>query len=104
MNIFDPFWFTSTPSFDLVRDVKTEEKDDEYVIMFDAAGIKKEAIKITVEDNFLIVKGNGDWKNINYKVKLAEISKDITAKLEDGILTVTIKKKKEKEPLCIEVL
>lgn len=101
-NIFNT-WFTSTPSFDLARDVRTEEKEDEYLIQIDAAGIKKEAIKITVEGNYLVVKGDGDWKTVNYKIKVPEISNDIEAKSEDGILTIKIRKKKEKEPQYIEV-
>ena len=97
-------WFTSTPSFDLEQNIRTEEKEDEYLIKIDAAGIKKEAIKITVEGDCLFVKGEGDWKNLDYKIKLPEISNEINAKTEDGILMIRIKKKKEKEPQYIEVL
>ena len=96
-------WFTSTPSFDLAQDVRTEEKEDEYLIQIDAAGIKKEMIKITVEENNLIVKGTSDWKTLDYKIRVPNISNEIDAKSEDGILTIKIKKKKEKEPQYIEV-
>ena len=104
INMFDlENWFTSTPSFDLARDVRTEEKENEYIIKVDAAGISKEKIKITVEDEFLIIKGESDWKNINYKIRIPNISKDIEASTLDGILTIRILKTKEKEPLYIEV-
>ncbi len=104
-SLFDD-WFTFTPSFDFGQGVKTEEKEDEYIIKLDAAGISKSAITVSVEGGFLVVKGEGEWKKIDYKFYLPENSDltNIGASTLDGILTIEIKKTKEKELQRIEVL
>ena len=104
MNTIFDSWFTSTPSFDFARDVRTEEKEDEYVVKMEATGIAKEDIKITREGKFLYVKGTSDWKDINYKIQLSDMSQDITATTKDGVLEITIKKTKKEEPKYIQVL
>lgn len=102
MNIFND-WFTSIPGFVSEQDVRTEEKEDEYVVSIDAAGIPKESIKISKDGSILSVKGEGSWKNINYRLKLPIIIGETEASTTDGILEIKIKKTKEKEPQYIEV-
>lgn len=102
MNFFND-WFTSIPSFVSEQNVRTEEKEDEYVVMVDAAGIPKESIKISKDGSILSIQGEGSWKNINYKLRMPIVLKEIEATTKDGILEIKIKKTKEKEPKYIEV-
>ena len=102
-NLLFDTWFTSTPSFDFVQDVRTEEKEDEYVVKMEATGIDKDEIKITVEGKSIVVKGESDWKKINYRIQLPQITDEITAKTKNGVLEITVKKAKKDEPKYIQV-
>ncbi len=115
LNIFDEFndFFTDV----LGKDMKTNilEENDHYVVTSEIPGISKENVKIDVADNTLTInvskkESNKDEKK-NYLVK--EISESavtrqfyledmdensITAKLDNGILTITVGKQKEVKP------
>ena len=115
LNIFDEFndFFTDV----LGKDMKTNilEENDHYVVTSEIPGISKENVKIDVGDNTLTInvskkESNKDEKK-NYLVK--EISESavtrqfyledmdensITAKLDNGILTITVGKQKEVKP------
>lgn len=115
LNIFDEFndFFTDV----LGKDMKTNilEENDTYVVTCEIPGVAKENIKINVEDNTLIIsvakkETNKDEKK-SYLVK--EISEsaltrqfyledmdenNISAKLDNGILTITVGKLKEVKP------
>ncbi len=115
LNIFDEFndFFTDV----LGKDMKTNilEENDTYVVTCEIPGVAKENVKINVEDNTLIIsvakkETNKDEKK-SYLVK--EISEsaltrqfyledmdenNISAKLDNGILTITVGKLKEVKP------
>ena len=115
LNIFDEFndFFTDV----LGKDMKTNilEENDTYVVTSEIPGVAKENIKINVEDNTLTIsvakqETNKDEKK-SYLVK--EISEsaltrqfyledmdenNISAKLDNGILTITVGKLKEVKP------
>ena len=115
LNIFDEFndFFTDV----LGKDMKTNilEENDTYVVTCEIPGVAKENIKINVEDNTLTIsvakkETNKDEKK-SYLVK--EISEsaltrqfyledmdenNISAKLDNGILTITVGKLKEVKP------
>jgi len=115
LNIFDEFndFFTDV----LGKDMKTNilEENDTYVVTSEIPGVAKENIKINVEDNTLTIsvakkETNQDEKK-SYLVK--EISEsaltrqfyledmdenNISAKLDNGILTITVGKLKEVKP------
>ena len=115
LNIFDEFndFFTDV----LGKDMKTNilEENDTYVVTSEIPGVAKENVKINVEDNTLTIsvakkETNKDEKK-NYLVK--EISEsaltrqfyledmdenNISAKLDNGILTITVGKLKEVKP------
>ncbi|MFX1293519.1 MAG: Hsp20/alpha crystallin family protein [Promethearchaeota archaeon] len=125
-SFFDDFW--SIPDFTLLKiprisfprlDIKEEEKD--YVIMAEVPGYSKEDIKIEVKNDLLTI--YSDHKDEKSEEKEGYIYKeryhrsfhrslripenityeDISAKLEDGLLTLHIPKKEPKPPKRIEI-
>ena len=97
------------------KEMKTdiEEKNDSYVITCEVAGIKKENVSINVDDNTLTIEVNETLESDNkknYIVKersskyysrsfyLEDIDENsITAKMENGVLTIEAKKVKKPE-------
>ena len=98
----------------LGKDMKTNilEEDDKYVVTSEVPGVDKKNIKIDVSDNTLVIninkKENKKETKTNYLVK--EISEsnvsrsfylddmdenNVTAKMDNGILTITVLKNKE---------
>jgi HSP20 family protein len=116
LSMFDDF----NSFFDEVlgKDMKTNilEKDDAYVVTSEIPGVSKENIKIDVADNNLTIsvskKDNKETKEKkNYLVKeiseasynrtfyLEDMDEDnISAKMDNGILTITVGKVKEVKP------
>lgn len=116
LSMFDDF----NSFFDEVlgKDMKTNilEKDDAYVLTSEIPGVAKENIKIDVADNNLTIsvskKNNKESKEKkNYLVKeiseasynrtfyLENMDEDnISAKMDNGILTITVGKVKEVKP------
>lgn len=115
MSLFDEFndFYTDT----LAKDMKTNilENENDYVITSEIPGVNKDNVKIDVSDNTLTItvekKNEGKNDNKNYIVK--EISEstltrsfyldnmdeeNITAKMDNGILTITVSKIKEVKP------
>ena len=112
-NMLDDFFGDSLmPSRNLLRDtfkLDIEERDTEYLIEAELPGIKKEEIDLNIDDDNLCIsvnrveEANKDGKNyihrerrtssMSRRVRLAGSKLDeITAKLDDGVLTVTIPK------------
>ena len=107
--------FTWQPLTDII------EKDDRYVILFEIPGVKKEDVKLTLENNTLTVKGEKQREleisekhyyrverrygafqrmfRLSEKVDAGKIS----AKYKDGILEVMLEKKVPEKPKKIEV-
>lgn len=96
--------------------VDAYETDDKVVLEVELPGVKKDGLKVTVEDGVLRIsgekKGEREEKGRNYR--LVERSygrfersfvlpdyvdaKNITAKYVDGVLTLELPKKKEEKP------
>jgi len=112
-NMLDDFFNDSfAPSRNLLRDtfkIDIQETDKEYRIEAELPGVKKEEIALNVENEDLCIsvnraeEVNDDGKNyihrerrvssMSRRVRLANAALDeIKAKLEEGILTVTIPK------------
>ena len=100
----------NAPILSIALDVK--EKTDSFVVEVDLPGVKKEDIKVEVEDNVISISGertaetDGDFKShiigrhfgsFDKRVKLPESAdmNDIMAKYENGVLTLVIHKKPE---------
>ena len=113
-NMLDDFFNDSLmpSSRNLLRDsfkLDIEEKENEYIIEAEIPGVKKEEIDLSIEDENLCIsvnrseESNKESKNfihrerrassMSRRVRLANAALDeIKAKLEEGILTVTIPK------------
>lgn len=111
-NIFDDFWGNSLMRNNNLRDVfkvDVTENENEYLIEADLPGVKKEEIDLKIDDNALIIsvshedEKSSEDKNYLHKERYVssmkrrinlEASKinDISAKLEDGVLSIVVPK------------
>ena len=86
-----------------------KEKDNQFQIEIDAPGFSKKDLGITIEEDFLNVKGKvdvgGRKRDIDKKYKLPEnVDKTkMSACLKNGILSITIPKKEKRKKLSIEI-
>lgn len=96
--------------------VDIQEKDDKYIIKFELAGVDKKDIKLSLEDQLLVVEGeqkvqkeDKNDKFIKQEIFYGKFQRSImlpdnivveklSSKFENGILTVTIPKTKQKKP------
>jgi len=89
------------------------EDKDNYYARFELPGVKKEEVKVEVHDRLLTVsaerqskeEGREESFSLSRSVSVPEgVRGDaIAAKLEDGILTVTLPKQEERKPKLIAV-
>jgi len=112
-NMIDDFFNDSqTPSRNLLRGsfkLDIVDKDEEYLIEAEMPGIKKEEIDLDIDEENLCIsvnrveEANNDGKNyIHRERRVSSMSRtvrlvgayleNITAKLDNGVLTVTIPK------------
>ena len=112
-NMLDDFFSDGLiPSRNLLRDtfkLDIEEKDAEYIIEAELLGVRRDEIDLNVEEENLCItvnrSENADASNKNYihrerrvssmsrRIRLADAKLDsIKAKLEDGVLMITIPK------------
>lgn len=95
----------------LAADIHEDQAN--YYARFEMPGIKKEDVKIELSNNLLTVSAEkkekrGDEEsgyNLTRSISVPDTVKAdaIGAKLEDGILTVTLPKTEERKPKTIEV-
>ena len=108
--LFDELFFGNKNKHEVMKtDIKDE--GDHYLMKIDLPEVKKENIKLSLEDGYLIVSAkfdynNEDKENNNYirrerhygncsrSYYLGEdvTEEDIKAKLQDGVLTLNVKK------------
>ncbi len=119
-DLFDPFF---NDFFGLERNAKYNEvmktdiidHEDSYEMKIDLPEIKKEDIKMSLDDGYLTIEAKlekntdendkyirkeryyGEFKR-SYYVGEAVAEEDIDAKLDEGVLTLNIKKKEAKAP------
>lgn len=96
------YWETTTTTNDYVG----EDKGDRLELSVDLPGVKKEDVKVSFEKKVLTIKAErGERKyNKSYRIVAAEVQSDkVTAKLEDGVLTVTMPKPEGSKPTDIPV-
>jgi len=95
--------FFGTPGF-IASDARRErisENDSEFTIEISLPGFKKEDVSLKVVDGFLEIHGScSRWDKVDYNKRYSlpdEIdASKIGAKMEDGILVITLPKKVEK--------
>ncbi|CAN5868597.1 N/A [soil metagenome] len=89
------------------------EDKDHYYAVFEAPGVKKEDLKIELHDRLLTVSFERKYRE-NEEASRYTSSRSISvpdsvkpdgiaAKLEDGILTITLPKSEEKKPRVIHI-
>lgn len=108
---FDPDLFASNGEGRLAVDV--HEDDEHYYARFEMPGLKKEDVKVELHDGMLTVSGEKKTKTddgersytLSRSVSVPDgVRQDaIAAKLEDGILTVTLPKPEDRKPKTIAV-
>ena len=99
------------------------ETSDALVLSLDVPGMTKSDIELTLEDNVLEIKGRRDLRKeakgddglftrfervsgeFKRKVQLSTHTQheDVSAVVEDGVLTVTVKKPLEEQPKRIDI-
>ncbi len=109
-------WFTGNfPLTDLW------EEDDKYVLHVELPGVKKEDVKLTVQDGVLVLQGERKQRELpegaNYlrnEITYGEFSRSIilpnkadvekiSANYRDGVLEVVIPKKEEEKPKEVKI-
>ena len=116
---YDPFFdrfFLRANNCSVSQMMKTDIKEtkDNYLMKIDLPEVKKEDTKITLEGGYLKVtatinqeeenedeyiyreRSYGEYSRSYYVGDTVKLS-DVSAKLEDGVLAITIKKHSEKE-------
>lgn len=93
--------------------VDVHEDDEHYYARFEMPGLKKEDVKVELRDGLLSVSGEKKTKTdegessytLSRSVSVPDgVRQDaIAAKLEDGILTVTLPKPEDRKPKTIAV-
>lgn len=122
-SFFDDSWFYEDAKSFLPR-TNVIEKEKEYQVEVEVPGVKKEDIDISVKDNVLTVRGERkkeeeekDDRYYSYESSFGAFEKSwtlenveqdhIDAKFKDGMLVITLPKKKEvienKKPKKISV-
>ncbi len=89
------------------------EDADNYYARFEIPGVKKEAVKIELNDRLLTVAvekqaKSGDQEQTYSLSRSVSVSDNIaadriSAKLEDGLLTVTLPKQEQRKPRTINI-
>lgn len=118
-SFFDQNEESSLPTFAPVVDI--EEKGNEYLVIAELPGVKKDDVKIKLKDNVLTISGEKKMeKKINEKnfhqterifgsfqrcFRLPELvdQEKIAAEFKNGILNIAIPKLAEAEPKSIEI-
>ncbi len=78
-----------TPVYDII------DKNDKYEVIVEVAGAKKEDVDIELRDGNILVKAKTPYKNYRVSIPIPgdAVSDDIRAKLNNGVLVITLKKK-----------
>jgi len=84
---------------------KVDENKDNVILTVALPGFKREDVKVTVAEGVLSVEAEKKGNKITKSVPLwDEIDAEkIEAELEDGLLTLTLKKKEKTKPKAIEI-
>jgi len=77
------------------------EDGDSYHVRTEIPGVKKEDVKITLQDGVLTVSFSTTERSV--RLPDSAVSGDVTAKLEDGVLTVSVAKAETAKPRTIEI-
>lgn len=114
-----PFAWGEANAYAPAMDVR--ESDDAFVVEADVPGMKKEDVQIEVADNVLTIKGERKDEQEESRRNFHRVERQfgsflrsvsvpggfdasrVSAKFENGVLTVTLPKPEERKPRRIEV-
>jgi HSP20 family protein len=113
--------FSLDTRFDFKPNADIREDDKAYYIVMDIPGLRKEDLKIKIEENILSISGEkkeevnketekyhlnerlfGHFER-NFRLPEDTDREKISATVENGVLTVTIDKAEEKQPKVIDI-
>ncbi|MCA1963388.1 MAG: Hsp20/alpha crystallin family protein [Prosthecobacter sp.] len=110
--LFEDFFPVSTAMASRLA-MDLSEDDDNFYARFEVPGVKKDGVKVEVRDGVLAVSAErhdkeGDTQStftLSRSITLPDSVQDdaISAKLEDGILTITLPKQEKRKPRLISV-
>jgi HSP20 family protein len=86
-----------------------DEKDNEYLLELPVAGFTQKDISVEVDGNLLVINGEDNesyWTDDfvkKFKLPAGADPDSVSAKISDGILKITISKKKESIPKKIKI-
>jgi HSP20 family molecular chaperone IbpA len=82
-----------------------KSSDDVYTAEFELAGFTKKEVSITANDDLLKINAKKGEKNKTFSIALNDLvsPSDITSKMSNGLLVITMPKKQTKETLSIEI-
>lgn len=85
--------------------LKYDEKSKSYTTELNVAGYKKDEIKVEVEEDTVIITAENEKRGrASRSFYVSEADPDnVRAKLEDGVLTVSIARRPEKTPRKIPI-
>ncbi len=82
-SIFDNMFPSST-------EIQFEMKDGSYIVELDVPGFDKKDLKVEVEGRKLFITGETPRRKVNRSFLMPFIPQTVTAKLELGVLSVTL--------------
>jgi HSP20 family protein len=108
-NLFDDFFDFSIPKTEKHSNV--EKTENEFILTTTLPGFKKEEIQISTENNILKISAKCNKKlnwlkeeyNQSYSLEDNIDTEKISAKLEDGILIITLPIKEKVKPKTINI-
>ena len=85
--------------------VPYKEHKDHYEYWINLAGFKKENVEAVVHEGAVAIKAEKDGSTANHSFQLSDDAdaQTLSSKLEDGLLTIKVKKKKEAMPKKIKI-
>ena len=115
-DFFDFFHFAPSTR----NDVQFVEEKEKYTFTIDLPGFKKEDVNIDIQDDHLSIKakrkqehdkdakfyhrtGNSSEKSVRYSLPKDILIDKVSAKLEDGLLSINLPKKAEAKPKQITI-
>lgn len=82
-----------------------KSSDDVYTAELELAGFTKKDVKLTATNEILRVKAQKGERKKNFSISLNDLVSpdDITSKMSDGLLTITMPKKQVKQSVAIKI-
>ena len=82
-----------------------KSSDDVYTSEFELAGFSKKDVKITADNDILKIEAKNEDRCKSFSIALNDLvlPSDITSKMSNGLLKVTMPKKQVRESISIKV-